>query len=55
MRDRPEVESHLVGHQRVSVVKQIDVAPSQWAVFLREDETGRFKNKEGYGVKKYIY
>lgn len=34
MRNGPEVQSHLVGHQGVSVVKQVDVPPGQWAVFL---------------------
>lgn len=28
MRDGPEVQSHLVGHQSVSVVKQVDITPS---------------------------
>lgn len=28
MRDRPEVQSHLVSHQGVSVVKQVDITPS---------------------------
>lgn len=28
MRYRPEVESHLVGHQGVSVVKQVNITPS---------------------------
>lgn len=35
MRDRPEVQSHLVGHESVSVVKQVDITPSKWTVLLR--------------------
>jgi len=30
----PEVEGHLVGHQRVCVVKQVDVPPGQGTVLL---------------------
>lgn len=58
MRDGPEVQSHLVGHQCVSVVKQVDVTPSQWAVLLkRTDKTGRLKDvpafmEEAHGGKK---
>lgn len=58
MRDGPEVQSHLVGHQCVSVVKQVDVTPSQWAVLLkRTDKTGRLKDvpafmEEAHGRKK---
>lgn len=36
VRYRPEVQSHLVGHQCVSVVKQVNVTPSQWTVFLQK-------------------
>lgn len=28
MRDRPEVKSHLIGHQGVCVIKQVDITPS---------------------------
>lgn len=40
MRDGPEVERHLSCYQRVGVVKQVDVAPSQRTVLLRE-HTGK--------------
>lgn len=46
MRDRPEVQSHLVGHQSVSVVKQVDITPSQWTVLLKgESVIGREREK----------
>lgn len=35
MRDRPEVQSHFVGHQSVSIVKQVDITPRQWTVLLK--------------------
>lgn len=55
MRDRPEVESHLVGHQRVSVVKQVDVAPGQWTVLLsREDRTGRLRETWWFLIAFYF-
>lgn len=38
MRNRPQVECHLVCHQSVRVVKQVDVAPSQRTVLLKEKE-----------------
>lgn len=34
MRDRPEVQSHLVGHQSVGIIKQVDISPGQWTVLL---------------------
>lgn len=36
MRDRPQVESHFSCHQRVRVVKQVDVAPGQRTVLLHK-------------------
>ena len=32
--DGPEVQGHLVGHQGVGVVEQVDVPPAQRAVLL---------------------
>lgn len=34
--DGPEVERHFPCHQRVGVVKQVDVAPGQRTVLLQE-------------------
>lgn len=35
MRDRPEIQSHLVGHQSVCVIKQVDVPPGQGTMLLQ--------------------
>lgn len=40
MRNRPEVQSHLVSHQIVGIVKQVDITPGQGTVLLN-GERGR--------------
>lgn len=39
VRDRPQAEGHLPGHQDVCVVKEVDVAPGQRTVFLDGGQT----------------
>lgn len=44
MGNRPEVQSHLVSHKSVSVIKQVDVTPGQRTVLLNR-EKGKGKSE----------
>jgi len=45
MRDGPKVQSHLVGHKSVGVIKQVNITPSERTVLLEKEQHTQIESK----------